>query len=215
MTCAEFQKVLPYIIETGGNAEEEQHLRDCPVCSDLVADLKYIAEQAKLLVPMEDPDARVWEGIRGSLEREGMIKPARARGRLLGPQRSSSLPWVIAAAAVVIVALGAFIYQRERGRPIPATTAATVTDAQPPAQTPSLQMIATDQDDQQLLSHVEAKRPAVRDTYAETLKQVNASIADAKKSVEQNPDDENARQSLVKAYEQKAMLYDMALRSME
>ncbi len=55
MTCAEFQKVLPYIIETGGNADEEQHLRECPVCSDLVADLRYIAEQAKLLVPMEQP----------------------------------------------------------------------------------------------------------------------------------------------------------------
>ena len=96
MTCAEFQKVLPYIIETGGNAEEDQHLRACPVCSDLVQDLKYIAEQAKLLVPMEDPAPHVWDGIRGSLEREGMIKPARARGRLLGP-----IPW--------IGALGAFM----------------------------------------------------------------------------------------------------------
>ena len=46
MTCAEFQKVLPFIIDSGGNAEDESHLKSCPVCSDLVADLKYIAEQA-------------------------------------------------------------------------------------------------------------------------------------------------------------------------
>ena len=75
MTCAEFQKVLPYIID--GSAEEQEHLTTCPVCSDLIADLRYIAEAAKLLVPMEDPSPRVWSGIQESLEREGMVKPAR------------------------------------------------------------------------------------------------------------------------------------------
>jgi predicted anti-sigma-YlaC factor YlaD len=77
MTCAEFQSVLPFIIETGGNATEEEHLKNCKVCSDLVADLRYIAEQAKLLVPMEEPSPRVWDGIQKSLEREGLAKPAR------------------------------------------------------------------------------------------------------------------------------------------
>jgi hypothetical protein len=78
MTCAEFQKVLPYIIEGSGSAEEQQqHLVTCHVCSDLIADLRYIAEAAKLLVPMEDPSPRVWTGIQESLEREGMVKLAR------------------------------------------------------------------------------------------------------------------------------------------
>jgi pyruvate-formate lyase-activating enzyme len=77
MNCAEFQSVLPYIIETGGNAEEEEHLKSCKVCGDLVADLKYIAEQAKLLVPMQDPNPRVWKGIQKSLQREGLAKAAR------------------------------------------------------------------------------------------------------------------------------------------
>jgi hypothetical protein len=74
MTCAEFQRVLPFIIESGGNAEEQEHLQSCHVCSDLVADLKYIADVAKLLVPMEDPHPRVWDGIQKSLEREGLVK---------------------------------------------------------------------------------------------------------------------------------------------
>lgn len=90
MNCAEFQKVLPYIIETGGNADEEAHLKECSVCSDLVTDLRYIAEQAKLLLPMHDPSPAVWENIQGSLEREGLVKPARARGRLLEPSTGSS-----------------------------------------------------------------------------------------------------------------------------
>jgi hypothetical protein len=77
MTCVEFQKVLPYIIDGGSSAEEQQHLASCHVCSDLIADLHYIAEAAKLLVPMEDPSPRVWTGIQESLEREGMVRPAR------------------------------------------------------------------------------------------------------------------------------------------
>ncbi len=75
MTCAEFQRVLPYIIDTGGNEQEQEHLRTCPTCSDLVADLKYIAEQAKLLVNMEAPPTRVWDGINEGIEREGLAKP--------------------------------------------------------------------------------------------------------------------------------------------
>jgi len=77
MTCAEFQKVLPYIIDGGGTEEEQHHLASCPVCSDLVADLRYIAEAAKLLVPMEDPSPRVWNNIEKNLEREGLARPAR------------------------------------------------------------------------------------------------------------------------------------------
>ncbi|HSY10916.1 MAG TPA: hypothetical protein VK976_01885 [Verrucomicrobiae bacterium] len=77
MTCAEFQKVLPYIIDGGGSEEEQEHLRTCKVCSDLVADLRYIAEAAKLLVPMEDPNPRVWSNIEREVEREGLAKPAR------------------------------------------------------------------------------------------------------------------------------------------
>lgn len=77
MTCAEFQKVLPYIIDGGGSEEEQQHLASCEVCADLVADLHYISERAKLLVPMVDPSPRVWEAIQHCLEREGLVKPPR------------------------------------------------------------------------------------------------------------------------------------------
>lgn len=79
MTCAEFQRALPNIIDAGGDAEQEAHLSSCPVCSDLVQDLRYIAEQAKLLVPMMDPSPRVWDGINNALEREGLVRPGGGR----------------------------------------------------------------------------------------------------------------------------------------
>ncbi len=74
MTCAEFQKVLPEIFEHGGDPTQHEHFKTCEVCSDLVADLNYIAEQAKLLLPLRDPGPRVWNNIQESLEQEGLVK---------------------------------------------------------------------------------------------------------------------------------------------
>lgn len=75
MTCAEFQKLLPYLYETGSTAQSHEHLATCQTCTDLVADLNYIAEQAKLLLPMRDPSPKVWSNIQNSLEREGLVRP--------------------------------------------------------------------------------------------------------------------------------------------
>ncbi len=199
MNCAEFQRVLPYIIDTGGNAEQEQHLRECEVCSDLVQDLKYIADQAKLLVPMEDPSPRVWEGLQKSLEREGLVKAAPARRPLLGPP-ARNWGWTLAIAAVVLLAVGLFAVRSSRPVTEPAQALNANTD---------------DASDQQVLQAVATMPSDVRSTYEQGLKDVNAYIADAKRSVDQNPDDTEAREFLMQAYEQKAMLYQMAARSGE
>lgn len=79
MTCAEFQRELPLIIDSGGTSEQEEHLKSCEVCRGLVNDLRYIADQAKLLIPLYDPSPRVWDGIEQKLKVEGLVKPAQAR----------------------------------------------------------------------------------------------------------------------------------------
>lgn len=79
MNCADFQRDLPLIIDSGGTKEQEAHLRTCDVCRDLVSDLRYIADQAKLLIPMYDPSPKVWDGIEQKLKVEGLVKPAQAR----------------------------------------------------------------------------------------------------------------------------------------
>jgi len=207
MTCAEFQKVLPYIIEGGGNPEQEEHLRSCPVCSDLVADLKHIAGQARLLLPLEEPHPRVWLGIREALEQEKLIRPAQARLWDFVIWRPA--PW-LAAAAMVLLTFGVFLYQRgDQARITPGA-------APPPVKELASATFAEfmDPDDQQLLSEVSERVPSLRTTYEENLRKVNASILDARRSVEQNPDDDDAREYLIQAYGQKAMLYDMAMRSL-
>lgn len=211
MTCAEFQKVLPYIIETGGNAEQEEHLRTCGTCSDLVADLKYIAECAKLLVPMVEPSPRVWNEISKSLETEGLVRKATPRGRLLVPTQSSRwgpAAWIASAAVVILIIAGLSMYRAHSSH----TEDASATTAAPVEA--SLHALTyrgmSDADDQQLLQQVGTASPSLKTTYENSLQRVNSYIADAQKCVQQNPNDADAQQHLREAYQQKAMLYDMA-----
>ncbi len=215
MTCAEFQAVLPYIIDNGGSADQQEHLRNCAVCSDLVADLKYIAEQAKLLVPMMEPSPKVWDGIRSSLQREGLVKNS-ARGSLLS---STAVPrwgpatWLIPMAAALFLAVGLFYYQNRVTSP-PASAEMQAPGAEE-ASAPAvpLQFAAmSEAQDRQVLSDVAAHAPSLSRAYQEGLQRVNAYIADARTLVASNPDDEQSRRALLEAYQQKAMLYNMAMR---
>ena len=61
-TCSEFQAHLPDMFESG-EFEGQAHLLTCENCSALVRDLRYIADQAKLLLPLHDPSPAVWENI--------------------------------------------------------------------------------------------------------------------------------------------------------
>ncbi len=66
-------------------------------------------------------------------------------------------------------------------------------------------------DDQQLLETVALRMPSMRAAYEENLRAVNAYIRDAEQSAHSDPNDEVAQQYLRNAYEQKAMVYEMAL----
>ena len=70
--------------------------------------------------------------------------------------------------------------------------------------------------DDDLMAEVAQQAPALQAQYTENLRHVNEYIQDAKKSVAANPNDEEARRSLMEAYQEKAMLFELALdRSMQ
>lgn len=77
--CAEFQAELPHMMEVGARFDDQPHLAECQTCADLVADLRYIAEQAKLLLPLHDPSPKVWTNIKASLTREGWTEEGGAK----------------------------------------------------------------------------------------------------------------------------------------
>src|SRR6478752_6595112 len=117
MNCQQFQEVLPHIIESGGKPEEEEHLKSCEACTSLVQDLLYIAEQAKLLLPMHDPNPRVWGNIEQSLHREGLFAEGRMsrQGHITkNPTQAKSwtpIGWALALTAVVLFAVVLANYQ--------------------------------------------------------------------------------------------------------
>ncbi len=68
--CAIFQAQLPSLFESGEDLKAQPHLKTCENCSALVRDLEYIAQQAKLLLPIHDPSPAVWDNIQSALKKE-------------------------------------------------------------------------------------------------------------------------------------------------
>lgn len=66
-------------------------------------------------------------------------------------------------------------------------------------------------EDQQFLSAVSTLAPSMRATYENQLQAVNADIRETQAYVDRNPGDADARQHLMDAYQQKALLYQIAL----
>jgi len=65
--------------------------------------------------------------------------------------------------------------------------------------------------DNQFLSEVSQRAPAMRAAYADQLQAVNNEIRETKAYISQYPGDLDARQHLLEVYQQKVMLYQIAL----
>jgi hypothetical protein len=200
MSCAEFQKELPYMFEVGGEVRHA-HLTDCEDCASLVQDLRYIADQAKLLLPMHDPSPRVWNNIQTSLTKDGLIAPGQQNqsGHNVAAQKKNSafvtFRWAAAVAAAVLLAFALF--------------QAPKADYTPTQFADNSQAGFTDQDDAQLIAGVEQQAPALKPVYESSLRDVNQYISDARATLAQDPNDDEAKVYLRNAYAQKAMLYRM------
>lgn len=204
MTCEEFERVLP---ELGGShsIEQEEHLKSCSSCSDLVSDLEAISQQARLLKGCEEPSPWVWNSIEIALREEGLIRqPPQSAASARVPLLSWKMRWLTApVAAIFLLALGMLLQERGGVKPGPAIERATNTVPASDEAMPS--------DDQQLLNTVAERMPSLRAAYEANLRSVNAYIRDAERSAHSDPNDEEAQQALVNAYEQRAMVYEMAL----
>jgi hypothetical protein len=173
-----------------------------------VQDLRYIAEQAKLLLPMHDPNPRVWNNIEQSLQREGLLPEGRMP-RLGHIQKNSTsqaqakswtpLGWALALTAVIVFAV---VLTNYKPRQLPQT--------QLTAQNSSAEPSQFNNDDRQLISQLSQQSPDARGVYETSLRDVNAYIADAQQAAQRDPQDATAQELLQDAYEQKEMLYQMA-----
>jgi hypothetical protein len=202
MNCVELQASLAEI-ENAKSIEQRNHLKTCPECSALVAELDFIIAAAGDLRAADEPSPRVWNSIEIALRQEGLIRPQRANRSLL-PSFSSRWAWtrwMVPAAAAALVLLAIYIRQNS---PAPVANNST------PAPVVSDSAVAGLNDDD-LLQEVAQLSPAMQAEYTDNLRNVNEYIRDAKDVVAANPNDEEARRSLMEAYQEKAMLFELAM----
>ncbi|HUK23961.1 MAG TPA: hypothetical protein VLV49_05225 [Terriglobales bacterium] len=215
MNCAEFERLLPEMLEGAGTAALQSHLRTCRACAELASDLEAISQQARFLRASEEPSPRVWNSIEVALRQEGLIHEPHPVAEPRNRWRWSPL-WLLPTAAALMFAFGIVKY-REMPVQGPSVVAQQTLSASAPAAPvvtvssrthPAVEMPA---DDLQLLQAVGARSPALRAMYAADLQNINEYIRDAEASAQDNPNDEEVQRYLVNAYEQKTMVYQMAL----
>jgi len=267
MRCSDVERLLSDFVEGVGYPEFQAHLKACPHCAQLVADLKWIASESRHLAESDEPPARVWVNIANQLRSEGIIRePATAPAHIFvleRPRRSTA--WWLVPVAAAIIAAGA--YQLTHRAPAPVTQQAAqhpsavqppqpaqqsqasneVAQSSPSTQTPSTKETPSTQapslgttssadsnpqsaptvaknlpeqpeisppasaDDERFLSEVSQGAPSMRATYEDQLRAVNAEIRETQEYIKWHPGDLDARQHLMEVYQQKAMLYQMAL----
>lgn len=240
MNCLEVQQVLPEIIDGSENSEYQAHLKSCPICSELVSDLEFIASEARQLADVDEPAQRVWVKIAAELRAEGIIREPEA-----APARPVLVPsagrrwnaWWLVPVAAALVAAGSYVIKPKPAPEVAQKPSVVVSQPAPQVQVaeqkpavtpqPAPQAVAkkapimipfpndapnvADQDDRQFLDEVSRQAPMMRASYENQLRSVNSYIREAAAYAQQNPGDEDARQHLMDAYEQKALLYQMAL----
>jgi hypothetical protein len=204
MTCVELQQSLAEI-EDGSTIEQQAHLKTCPSCSALVEELALIIAAAPALIETDEPSPRVWNSIEIQLRQEGLVRPQRAARSAGLSMAASNSPWgwarLLVPAAALLILVGIYVNQRLR---IPEQVAKQSLAIVSEANVAGL-------NDDELLQEVSNQTPTMKAQYADNLRRVNDYIADAKRSVDADPNDEDARRSLMEACQQKSMLFELAV----
>ncbi|HEX4487868.1 MAG TPA: hypothetical protein VH088_16450 [Terriglobales bacterium] len=200
MTCTEFQEILPEVVEGVRNIDQESHLKTCSNCLDLVADLEVIFREARNLEGLYEPSPRVWNTIESTLRQEGIIRDAHSSPALVPPfRRRWASAWLMAPAGALALLAFTFFYQRQGHTDLVATQGTVEV------------MPRQNSEDGLMLQQASFSTPAVRQTYEASLRDVDAYIKDAEASAKQDPNDEEAQLSLMNAYQQRSMVYEMAM----
>lgn len=204
MTCVELQKSLA---DTADSRDQKQqaHLKSCAACAALVTELELIASSATTLREADEPSPRVWNSIEIELRREGLIHPPRPNRSLIPSLTSRWLwaRWLVPAAAVLVLAAGLYVRRHSGSEPMARNAAPAVSDVSDAS--------AAGLNDADLLQELSTLPAETQAQYTDNLRRVNEYIRDARTNVVADPNDEEARRSLLEAYQQKAMLFELAM----
>jgi predicted anti-sigma-YlaC factor YlaD len=70
MSCQEFQEQMSDLIGSGADLQDHPHLQNCDLCRALLNDLETIAEAARQLFPIQQPEEGLWDRIESAIKQE-------------------------------------------------------------------------------------------------------------------------------------------------
>jgi anti-sigma factor RsiW len=195
------------------------HLRECPDCGGILADLERIIGTARELGPVAPPE-HVWLQVAGSV-RLSNGQPAPAAPPAAAPRRSAMWQWAGLAAALVLVTLALSLFQSPAEPARELATDATPVAAPATSGTPPQAAGAMDAVNQELDQALDHYTKAIAEletlaraggetiggdiatTVAGNLTAIDDAIAESRAAFTANPDSEPARDSLFEALRRK------------
>ena len=70
MSCQEFQEQMSDLIGSGADLQDHPHLQNCDLCRALRNDRETIAEAARQLFPIQQPEEGLWDRIESAIKQE-------------------------------------------------------------------------------------------------------------------------------------------------
>jgi anti-sigma factor RsiW len=189
-------------LSTAARAEVSAHVAACHECRALVEELRRVQSAVRQLPPLEPPrDA--WPRIERALRASGASR------------RSSRWPWLAAAAAVILVALGGMKVAEVWRRPAATDIASTSEIAT--AQSVEAELRQAEQHYQKAIAGLEqianaekgSLDPQIAATLEKNLAVVDQAISESRTALKTQPTSEPAQTSLLESFKAKiALLQD-------
>lgn len=203
MRCEDLELVLE---QSGGEplpASAQAHLESCAMCRQLLAELERIEAVARELPAEVEPPERVWISLRAQLRSEGIIRtPSTERAGWLEAIRALFTRPALAAGLLSMVVLGAMLFSLRHAGVAP-PGASPSPGSQPVLAQAKIQLNNVEN---RILSTPRGRSSDVDDSLRHNLEIVDNFIATCEKTVQDNPQDDLARDYLSGAYQQKAEL---------
>jgi hypothetical protein len=204
ISCSELQENLEGWLEGRRSPEQESHVRGCAHCRGVLTEVDAIITSARTFTDEEAPE-RVWTSLRSELEKEGLIRdreataPQRWTRWLEGVFESVPRPAIAGAYVVALLALSVSMVG-----PGPVQKHFQSTLAQAATNSPlSAQLDTAEQD---AISSLSNSNPAVSASLQGSLAILDKDISLCEKGLQEDPNDEAARDYLYEAYQEKSDL---------
>ncbi len=194
MQCQELEQELE---RSGGGplpADATAHLESCAACQSLVADLESIAVAAQRLPREIEPPARVWTTLQAQLAAEGILETETVVAGWWEALRAFFVSPGLATATVGLLIIATGLALWNTGSDI---------RSQPGFETASSALRVEERD----LTAQPARSDSLVDrSLRENLAIVDDFIAECERRAQEEPDNDQAREFLSNAYQQKAEL---------